>query len=307
MSTKLTEKVRESAQYVVIPKNTVDNKEEIVWECLEALGIYDDDISYEILMSSDCKEGDARAVFCDTAKIPVPRFRKIWGILKEGAEKEDKLSTSSYDLRDLDKYMKPIGQFSNKDLLVRYSENPEDSACEEELRKRSCGNRCIVYNPDNKTVNVELSAKLLAKAKRGIQVPTVLKDEGSIYKVYEVGGSPEESYEICPISGEVLFEGYSSDLGVYWELPLEAKQFVWLMEDQGIKVDAYVVNNLQEKFKADEAKRAGSGMDNLRLQYPKVSELYDELKDLGELPSLKKKANTRSSQVSDPFKRNKRY
>ena len=48
MST-LTAKVAEAANYVVItgdtPALTPDN-ETIVWECLNALGIFDDDISY---------------------------------------------------------------------------------------------------------------------------------------------------------------------------------------------------------------------------------------------------------------------
>lgn len=300
MST-LTTKVAEAANYVVITGNTpaaaITDKETLVWECLNALGIFDDDISYELLMSKDCKEGDARAVFCDQMKIPVPRFRKIWGILKEGGaeEKSSELSTTNIDtLKAVVQSVKPIGQFSNKDLLVRYAENPEDSAAEDELRKRSNGNRCIAYGKDGK-ISATMSASLLAKAKKGMKVPSIMRTEdGEIFRVFEVGDSPEQTYDVCPVTGKMLFEGYSDELGVTWTIDHEVRQFVWLMNDQGIKIDAFTANNIQKLVKDE-------GFDALKMQYIKIAEVYEELKDFGELPSLRTKLHSRQVRTADPF------
>jgi len=298
MST-LTQKVAEAANYVVVTDENplIKDKETFVWECLNALGIFDDDISYEILMSKDCKEGDARAVFCEEMHIPVPRFRKIWGILKEGGTEESgsHMSTSNIDaLKAVVQSVRPIGQFSNKELLVRYSENPEDSAAEDELRKRSNGNRCIAYGKDG-SLSVTMSASLLAKAKKGINIPSIMKTEnGDIFRVFNIGDSPEQTYDICPVTGKVLFEGYSDVLGVTWVVPQEVRQFIWLMNDQGIKIDAFTANNIQKLYKDE-------GFDALKMQYIKIADVYEELKDLGDLPALKAKLTSRQTKIADPF------
>lgn len=298
------QKVAEAANYVVLTSDTpsvTPDKEAIVWECLNTLGIYDDDISYEILMSKNCKEGDARAVFCEQMCIPVPRFRKIWSILKEGGiEEQSNLSTSNInELKAVVRSNRPIGQFSNKDLLIRYAENPDDSVAEDELVKRSKGNKCIAYGKDG-AINITVSASLLAKAKKGLTVPSIMKNStGEIYRIYEVGQSPEQTYDVCPVTGKVLFEGYSDELGVTWTVPEEARQFIWLMHDQGIQIDAFTANNIQKLYKDE-------GLDALKMQYIKISEMYDELKEIGELPSLKTKLTTRQSKVADPF-RNRKY
>ncbi|MEK6832526.1 MAG: hypothetical protein AABY32_00635 [Nanoarchaeota archaeon] len=69
-----------------------------VWFVLKELGVYvDDDDSHNILLSNECKEGDARRIFCEKgpksifledkitepARIPIPRFKQIWKILKK--------------------------------------------------------------------------------------------------------------------------------------------------------------------------------------------------------------------------------
>ena len=305
MSSNLASKVSKAAPYVVIPSCPLKiDGEQTIWACLNKLGIYDDEISYELLMSKDCKEGDARAVFCETEKLPVPRFRKIWSILKEGSEEEkdeSKYSNSSTTsaLKEVIANIRPIGQLSNKELLDRYALNFEDSAVEEELKKRSCGTNCIAFI-DKKTIDVGISASLIAKAKKGIKVPSVLKKDNKLYNIRPVGEFPQEAYDVCPVTGCLLFDGYSEELGITWTVHLEVKQFIWLMNDQGIKIDAFTANNIQKMAETE-------GFDAIKLQYPKITELYEGLSDTGGLPSLKEKLNSKQTQKIDPFRGNRRF
>jgi len=302
MSTTLAQKVDQASKYVLIPNATLtDTPDKTIWNCLEQLGIMDDDVSYELLMSSDTREGDARHEFCDKAGIPVPRFKRIWTILKEGGKEETTVSatpsSSTSELKEVLDVMRPVGQLSNKELLTRYKDNPDDSAVEKELVDRSKGGNCIAFLKEE--IDVDVSASLLAKAKRGIKVPTVLNKDGKIYRVRPVGKFPNETYDICPVTGAVLFDGYSEELGVTWEVPIEARQFVWLMNDQGIRIDAFVANNIQTLYK-------DKGLDGLKLQYSKIAALFDDLLDVGELPTLKTNLSTKESKRLDPFRGNRR-
>jgi len=304
MSTTLASKVEQASKYVLILNHDepIDNPSQVIWDGLRLLGVFDDDVSYELLMSSDCREGDARAIFCDQMNMPVPRFKRVWGILTEGGKEETPVSatpsSSTSELKDVLDVMRPVGQLSNKELLTRYKDNPDDSAVEKELADRSKGGNCIAFLKEE--IDVDVSASLLAKAKRGIKVPTVLNKDGKIYRVRPVGKFPNETYDICPVTGAVLFDGYSEELGVTWEVPIEARQFVWLMNDQGIRIDAFVANNIQTLYN-------DKGLDGLKLQYPKVSALFDDLADVGELPTLKTNLTTKESKRLDPFRGNRKF
>jgi hypothetical protein len=289
-NTTLKEKIAKAATYVV----KSDDPTAFIWQCLNELGIYDDEISLEILNS--CKEGDARAVFCEKNSQPVPRFRKIWEIIN--GETEEEKAHNLDDLKAIVQGNKHIGQYSNKDLLTRFSENPEDTVAEEELRKRSKGGNCIVF--DNDVVNVSMSAHYISEASRGRNVPSVLKKDNKIYHVYPVGQFPNKTYDVCPVTGDILFDGYSEKIGISWDAPLECLQFVWLMNDQGMKVDPVLAKTVQDMYIKDDS------LDELKLTFIKVGELFDELKSTGDLPSLKAKLDTRSAKKADPFGGNKR-
>ncbi len=306
MSTTLTQKVDQASKYVVITDREKTENTQIIWEALEKLGIFDDEISYEILMSPDCKEGDARAIFCEEMGMPVPRFRKIWTVLKEGGKEDSSMIKygSSSELKDVLEVIRPVGQLSNKELLNRYKDNIDDAGVEEELKKRSNGGNCIAFFEDE--IDVVLSAYLLAKAKRGMKVPTILNKDDKLYRVRPVGNFPQETYDICPVTGEVLFEGYSEELGVTWEIPLEVKQFVWLMNDQGVRIDAFVANNIQSIYK-NAPTGSVAGLDALKSQYSKIAALFEDLKDVGELPALKTSMSTKESKRLDPFRGNRRF
>lgn len=293
----LSEKVKSASKFLLSPDNKPldSNKAEInLWEYLAKLGIIDDDVSYEILMSNDCKEGDARAVFCDLGKIPVPRFRKIWSILKEGALGETKKESSDGLTKEVLNRITPIGQWSDESLLGQYSPIC-DRAIETELKLRSEMRPCIVFKNKDE-IDVGISLKLLREARRR-EVPNVYKSDGKTYKVYRVGEFPEDTYTRCPVTGHLLFEGYSEKIGVKWEIPYEALQFIALLVNEGVQVSAITARDLQKEYTTN-------GMDGLRDLFPKIAVRYDELKEINELPNLKATLNSRDAKM-DPF--GKRY
>ena len=289
----MNEKVGESAQFV--PNKSVKDSEMFIWDCLEQLGITNDDIGHELLMSSDCKEGDFRQVFCDKKYLPVPRFRRIWRIFRDGTDENIHKEPSPEGLtKEVLARITPIGQWSDEQLLEKYSPIC-DRAVETELKARSEMRPCIIFK-SKEEIDEILSLKLLREARRR-EVPNVYKADGKTYKVYRVGEFPENVYTRCPVTGSILFENYSEKIGVKWDMPYEALQFVALLVKNGVSVTPITARDLQKEFK-------DKGMDGLRDLFPKIAVQYDELKEIGELPNLKATLNSRDAKM-DPF--GKRY
>jgi hypothetical protein len=270
----------------ILVENFIINK-------LKALGIYSDSESYDLLLSEDCKEGDFRKIFCEgTDPIPLPRFRKIWSILREGStsttQKQQLINSdpSTYALNIL----KPIGQYSDEELLKKYVSNNEDSESEKELRERSKDRNFIIFK-NNKEIDIELSLKMLREARR--RVTTSVWNDGTMtYIVYKIGEFPNEIYDICPVTGETLLDNYSEKLGINWgKLNLDARQFIWIMHDQGIEINPLIVRTLTEVYEKD-------GVEGLKDLYSKIGLIYEDLKLQGNLPSLKSKNKISKK---DPF------
>ena len=291
----LTEKVAEATSYINFAKDSKE-AESFIWDCLNQLGINDDDISYELLLSNDCKEGDFRTIFCDKMKLAVPRFRRVWKILKAGSKEETRSKQDGGLTKELIDRITPVEQYSDKQLLEKYGPSC-DSRVELELKIRSEQRPCIIF--DEKTnVNVESSLKLLREARRR-EVPTTYKNkQGKVYKVYRVGQFPEQIYTRCPVTGGILMGGYSDGLGVSWEVSYEAMQFIALLVNEGVKVNALTARDLQKEY-------IENGIDGLKNIFPKIATTFEELKEIGELPNLKTRLSVRDA-VKDPFG-NKRY
>jgi hypothetical protein len=293
----LTEKVAEATQFINFAKDSKE-AESFMWDCLNQLGINDDDLSYELLMSNDCKEGDFRTVFCDKMKLAVPRFRRIWKILK-GGSKENLVKSGEKEIdltQSLIDRITPIGQYSDKQLLDKYGVDC-DLSVETELKVRSEQRCCIVFNEDD-TINKEISLKLLREARRR-EIPSTYKDKSNkVYRVYRVGQFPEQIYTRCPVTGSILFDGYCDALGVSWDIPIEALQFIAVLVNEGVEVNALTARDLQKEF-------VKNGMDGLKSVFPKIATTFEELKEIGELPNLKARLSARDA-VQDPFG-SKRY
>jgi len=293
----LTEKVADATQFINFAKDSKE-AETFIWDCLNQLGIDKDDLSYELLMSNDCKEGDFRSIFCDKMKLAVPRFRRVWKILKAGS-KEELAKEQKQDgglTKELIDSIVPVEQYSDTQLLEKYGATC-DRRIETELKVRSEQRHCIVFKNKDE-IDIELSLKLLREARRR-EVPSTYKDKSNkIHKVYRVGQFPEQLYTRCPVTGSILMEGYSDDLGVTWDVPEEALQFIAVASNEGVDINAITARDLQKEYKEN-------GMDGLRSIFPKIATTYDDLKEIGELPNLQTRLSTRDA-VKDPFG-SKRY
>jgi len=290
-NSQLAKKVIFASQYV-----TADKPETFIWGKLAELGINDDDISYDILMSDSSKEGDFRKVFCESKpNLPLPRFRKVWEILREGAEENKEIKSSFSDISALASSLKSIGQWSDKDLLEKYSQDDCSNQVEKELKERSCGRNFIVFNED-KTINTELTLNFLREARRR-DLPKTFNDGNKTYLLYPAGEFPNEVYDVCPVTGDILLNDYSEKIGVKWDMSLEGRQFVWIMKDQGIETSALSLRDIQKLFKEE-------GLVGLKSLYPNVGVIFEDLKVEGKLPTLKTKLSSRKK--LDPFS-SKRY
>jgi hypothetical protein len=293
------------------PKNVQITKEAYIQLCLEKLGIYNDDLSLEILLSEDTKEGDARKVFCENNdpayNLPIARFRRLWSILKEGSNPSSNKSDVSPDknFTSLIETLKPVSQLSDRELLERYISG-NDSETEKELKTRSHDRNFVVFS-GKEQINIDMTLKMLRDARRR-EMPKTFNDGTETYILYKIGESPEQVFEICPVTGDILLDGYSDKIGVKWSIPLEGRQFAWIMKDQGIEMTALTIRDVQKTYQeAGAGKNATTegdshGIKALKAIYPKIGVIFHDLKITGDLPSLKS-SNKKSKQ--DPF--GKRY
>jgi len=109
-----------------LPTTSSEEKVDSIWKLLGELGIYEDEDSFDLLTSEDCKEGDFRAVFCDKYGIPVPRFKRMWKILTVP------LVAVKHETREYDSCAQRAisGWLSEKELAAR-----EDRCLQEEREK----------------------------------------------------------------------------------------------------------------------------------------------------------------------------
>jgi len=289
----LNERVLKATAY--LPKNlspTPEKGSESLFEILELLGIDNSDQGYELLMSKHCKFGYAREVFVEKKGIPIVKFSQIWGILREGAEDEEKKSEGIPTTIKIE----TIGQLSDQNLLTQYGPNCS-SDVEEELRKRSKGRNVIVFESDRKTINEALSIKFLKQARVGV-TPPEWSDGTSHFAVYPIGKWPDTDYDICPITGKVLVDDYCSEIGLSWKgVDFECRQFLSVAVHNDIRFSVLDIRQMMLI-----AKEKDRGLKELKEIFPKIAIEFDNQKRLGTLPTLKTTIDEYRSDVPNkPF------
>jgi len=257
-----------------------------IWGLLEKLGITkDNEESHSLIANGFCKEGDARAVFCegDPPVIPVPWFRKIWAILsdaKTAQTKEDGTATKLINYLDGNR---PVTQWSDKTLIEAYSPDCSSEILDD-FKRRANGKAVVAFeNESAGTVNVEITLELLRQSRRR-SIPKIYKKDGKVYRLYAVGDHPSEIYEESPLSpGTLLYENYCDSCGMdFTGVSKEAKQFLRVAYNEGVtpkKSDRMAMIGIVAAAK--------TGLEELKKFFPEVGIIYDELAKTDELPSLK--------------------
>lgn len=292
--------------------------ERFIWERLKLLGVYDDEVSHDLLMSSDLREGDARHEFCEhlDPKIPVPRFRRVFAILRESNVDPDEAGPIDYaalgrvpdselvdGIANAMQAMKPIGQWTDKELLDQYGPDG-DTQVAEELDKRAKGRPFVMYtNEAECTIDVEGTLRMLKEARRR-ETPVHYKVADSLRRLFRATEFPSGFYYECPFHpGVLLFDGYCDECGYTWkDVEYDVRQFARIVQEmdeqpeKGPSIRQFVHTAHAE------------GIEGLEADYPKVAVEFRKRQEVDKLPSLKSRESGGSSTaVADPFGGNTRY
>jgi hypothetical protein len=297
--------------------------ENLIWSRLSYIGIYNDQDSYDMLMSDLFKEEDGRLVFCESEepRLPLLRFKKIWSILKRRESDsvlEDVLDGKEVDKEDLKaavdaenkkasllddvvfSSLKPIGQLTDAELLNRYS--PESSSeVVEELLRRSKGRPFVAFSSERDgKIDQEITLRML-KESRKREMPIHYKVSDALYRLFVAGVFPSQVFYECPVhKGVLLLDGYCDECGHSWEgVDYKACQFVRLIVELG---QCPKERPSLRQLIADARSCSSDDMNALELDYPNVAAVFRERCEEDKLPSLRSRtASSEASHVSDPF------
>ena len=284
--------------------------QEYIWKRLEVLGIYKDEDSNAILMSADCTEGDARHVFCENGEpnLPVARFKRVWSILKakaqDTAEKQpERPETASDAIQKMVETLKPIGQWTDAELLAKYGVEASSEIIDE-LDSRAKGRAFVVFSnePEN-IIDVETTLRMLKEARKR-ETPVCYKAADTLKRLYKAGDFPSQIYSECPLHpGVLLVDGYCDKCSQSWEGVGELqRQFVRIIQQMGEapKDSPGMRQLIMTAMKP--------GTSELAADYPKVFVRFNDLAAEDKLPSLKSRTAVMDGVGrSDPFAPGKRF
>ena len=308
MSTKdLQSRVNEAAKILQVKDLDEKSLKEKINKSLEIIGVDDSDIGIKILEAETTTFEDFENAFYDGADvkkskvvvlmsrnvIPVPRLKAAWEVLKGN----DPFEKKSWDIKENDDKnslyatLRPIGQWPDNELLEQYNDHCSADV-EDQLKKRSNGRPCIVFNEDG-SVNVEDSLYMLRKARQH-EMPDKFKIREELKLLYRIGEFPKTVFFECPVHrNTLLIDGYCDECGQTWDVNDHKKNaFIRILMQEETDIDF----RLYRKMKFDELKE----------EFPNIFIIYSDLNDEGNLPSLKKKSS-RNVDGSCPFRAHKTY
>jgi len=294
-------------------KLTKEEAESLIWKRLAdfRIGVLKDDPETHSLLSPDLiSEKDFRTVFCDEGGFSVPSVR---GLMKHVLAKTDTESSGNSEpagggvlkaIVDTLNANKPVGQYKTRELLENYNaDSPQEIWTE--LEKRAKGQNCMVFNKDG-SLNINVSLDILQAIRKGQTFTSVYSDGDKTYRVYPVGIFPEDAVLCCPITGKILNNGYCSDLGISWNgVDEDCLVFIHVVHEnrEGIFSNGRDYNIFAVK---SVLKTAKEGLEALRQEFPEQALIYDDLKKLNQLPSLRVNLNSMAAgrkveRRADPF------
>jgi hypothetical protein len=285
---------------------------------LEKLGVYGDEMSNEMLMSADCTEGDARHAFCENGEpnLPVVRFKRVWSILKAGVKQAEKTESVEKDESAIDferlatdlktgfESMKPIGQWTDAELMAKYGPECPDEISEE-LDRRAKNRPFVAFMDEVEgIVDVDTSLRLLKEARKR-ETPIHYKTGDALKRLFRAGDFPTQVYHECPLHKSVLLvDGYCDVCGHSWDgIEEKARQFVRVIADCGEAPSSGP--NIRQLITT--ARQCRGDLSDLANDYPKVYTHFKDQEAEGKLPSMKSRTATQGSRQADPFKPSKRF
>ena len=240
--------------------------------------------------------------------IPVIKVKAAASILKGEnpfAEREETVLDSSdstkkesetSSLATLIKSQRPVNQWSDEEVLLKYLET-EDEQYESDLQRRAKGRRFVILTGNSQEVDVDASILMLKRARKE-EIPSFITTEDKktihIYKIEEYHRENRVRYESPLRPGVTLFDGFCQVSNQNFKnVGDPARKMLRLIYDaQGkqSRMDETRLVELAEK----------EGVDGLARIYPEVHEQYMNLAATDSLPSLKTIAPV-ETRHADPF------
>jgi hypothetical protein len=267
-----------------------ENFDTFLEKVLQSMGIDDTEIGIQTLEAETTTYEDFKLAFRTLdlqTPIPEPRLKLAWTTLTQENEKaqDDEPVTGNLNSIDIIKTFRPIGQWSDLELLQVYGRDCPGEV-EDELKKKSKGRFCIIFQKDG-SVDVENSLYMLRKARHQETTSTFII-QNETRQVYKVGEFPLDVLYQCPIHKSILLvDGYCEECGIVHDTKAMSRLiFLRLIREQSPQVEPRIYRNMT--------------FDELAKEFPKVFVSYKELEEEDRLPSLKQRIS--NSTGTDPFR-----
>ena len=277
----------------------------ILTKVLNALGVDDSSVGIRILQSTVTEEEFLTALSQKkgmSEDLPGPRVRAAFEILKGNDPfriSEPKPDQNPVALEAIVKRLeqsRPIGQWSDMELLARYGQNCAFEV-EEEVARRSKNRPCIVFDGDS-AVDIETSCKLLREARHHNTPSTYLVDNSvggkqvALCRVYKAGDYPMNVMYECPVHSNILLvDGYCEECGIKWtdlENSYRKNVFIRLISEAE-KITPSVLLTLASKTFIE-----------LTEMYPKIFIKFQDMEEEGKLYGMKRRVS--QAKDGDPFR-----
>jgi hypothetical protein len=278
-TTAFNSRIETALKYLKISKDELD-------KILSEMGIDEPEIGLEILdaptTTFDDFYGATAKIHAEGAAIPVPRLKLAWASLQ--LSKPVQVATPNADFATLAKTLRPIGQWSDLELLEAYGKESA-AEVEEQLRKRSKGRNCIIFFDDG-MVDTESSLYMIRKA-RYQETPSTFEIKGETKQVFKVGEFPLEVFYECPLHSNVLLiDGYCEECGMTHDIKNSKRLALLRIIADSTSDPARTYRELS--------------FEQLSKEFPKAFVRYKDLEAEDKLPSLKRRIS--KSRDSDPFR-----
>ena len=233
---------------------------------------------------------DIFKTFVDEGHAPIARVRMGIAHLRGQTSLEEPKPTLNGDsgimggvttiLTKLVEQGRRVEDLTVEELLERYDEQHPEAI--ERLSRLSHGRPCIILNADG-TVNVHESTKMVKTAmKQATSDRHIIS--GKVVRVWRAG----TEFMVKPLDESpfyrnvALVNGVCARSGTDWnEVEQDARVLVRIYVHD---VESASLNKMLMKQLNQDAKQ---GVDSMREKYPEAAMRFDELKELGQLPTLK--------------------
>lgn len=229
--------------------------------------------------------------------LPLRLAKKVAAIYR-GPEKEVTQATTMTVRTTTDE----ISELGNDELVNRFAANPSavHSAVADQLRARSGDRRFIAFNADG-SINVETTTMVLNGIASGDRFNGFFKADDRRVYLFKIGERQGDVRDEHPVFvGNTLRQDGLDHESIDWKkVPHECRQFIRLAVITG-EIDASQVDRNSLITLRDIAMQNGA-FGSLQERYPHAGEMFEERKQLDDLPALRvfagKRRHKRTSAV----------